>query len=331
MDYKVSQLRQDAVSGDWIVISTERGKRAMEIIKKRGKRKIESKSKCPFEDLTKSGNSEPILIYEKNGQWDIAVIENKFPAFRYKNNCKISFKSNFFPVMDAVGHHDLVITRDHNKNFGQISLEDAVKTFKIFQERYKMFAKEKCISYVSIFHNWGARAGASVYHPHSQIIAVPVIPPDVAHSLRGSHNFWAKNKKCVHCVSVNKELKEKSRVIYRNKSAVVFAPFVSKEPFEARIFPKKHLPYFEDTQEKDLRGVVEALQFILKKITKNLNDSDYNFFIHTAPIKDKKKYRHYHWHIEIVPKTTLDAGFELSTGMEINVVDPDEAAKILRK
>ena len=127
------------------------------------------------------------------------------------------------------------------------------------------------------------------------------------------------------------EKKEKKRLIYENKGAIVFAPFVSQEPFELRVFPKKHLSYFEDTSVKDMEFVVDALQNALIKIERKLKNPHYNFFIHTSPLKNKKTRRHYHWHIEILPKISVSAGFELGTGIEITAVDPDEAAKILKR
>lgn len=332
MEFKNSELRQDLVSGDWIVIASQRGKRPNQLIKKTKKREIAPKTGCPFEDLQKSGHGEPILIYrDKKEKWQIQIVNNKYPAFRHQNKCVSIFKNGPYSVTQAIGHHDLVVTRDHNKNFSRLSFEEALKVFESFRERYLMLLEDPCTSYVSIFHNWGPAAGASIYHPHYQIIAIPVIPPDVEHSLEGSRRFYKKHKKCVHCVMISQELKKKIRIIFQNKEAIAFAPFVSKEPFEVRIFPKKHLPYFENTPDRILADIVETLQFVLKKISKNMKDPDYNFFIHTAPIKDKRKYKNYHWHIEVVPKTNIDAGFELSTGVEINSVDPDEAAKFLKK
>ena len=127
------------------------------------------------------------------------------------------------------------------------------------------------------------------------------------------------------------ELKEKKRIIFENNGAVAFTPYVSRTPFEVRIFPKKHLPYFENTYDHDMEYVVEALQKSLRIIEKRLGDPDYNFFIHTAPVQNKENYRHYHWHIEITPIISIRGGFELGTGIEINDVDPDAAAKILKK
>ena len=127
------------------------------------------------------------------------------------------------------------------------------------------------------------------------------------------------------------EKKEKKRIVYENAGAIAFTPFVSKNAFEIRIFSKKHSPYFENALDADIDDAAEALRAVLKKIKKNLNDPDYNFFIHTAPIQEKERYKIYHWHIEVVPKTNINAGFELGTGVEINEVDPDQAASLLRK
>lgn len=330
MGGKKSQLRQDVVSGDWIVIAPGRARRPHDLVKKSEKRKKPSVKDCPFENPQKSGHKDPILRYG-NHDWQLQIVENKYPAFTHQNICAVIGRDGPYSITEGVGHHELVITRDHNKNFAHLPLKEAQQVFEAFRDRYLMLLNDQCLSYVSIFHNWGSKAGASIYHPHYQIVAIPVVPPDVSHSLQGSARYFEENKKCVHCVMIEWEIKSKKRIVYENEGAVAFAPFVSKEPFELRIFPKKHLPYFENTLDVSLDYVVEALQKSLRKFEKNLKDPDYNFFIHTAPIKDKREYDHYHWHVEVSPKFTIAAGFELSTGVEINTVDPDEAAKLLRK
>jgi UDPglucose--hexose-1-phosphate uridylyltransferase len=324
-----SQLRQDLVSGDWIVIAPKRAKKPEHLVKKQKRIKAPKKN-CPFENPQKSGHAKPILIYEKEGDWLVQVVPNKYPAFIHQKTCASFFKKGPYSVIGGIGHHDLLITRDHDKNFPHLSKDLANLVFQTFRDRYLMLFNDPCLAYISIFHNWGPKAGASVYHPHYQMIAIPVIPPDVGHSLKGSFNYFHQHHQCVHCKMIEWEKKDKKRIVYENQGAIVFTPFVSREPFELRIFPKKHLPYFENTLDEDFEWVVDALQKSLLKIEKKLKDPDYNFFIHTAPIKDKEKYENYHWHIEIQPKISISAGFELGTGIEITVVDPDEAAKILR-
>jgi len=242
----------------------------------------------------------------------------------------VSLDGPYF-YLPGAGYHDVVITRDHENNFPRLSLREAAEVLSAIQERYKMVAEDPRIAYVSIFHNWGITAGASIYHPHYQMISIPVVPPDVSHSLRGSERYREENGgSCVHCVILEKELKEKKRVIFENESAVAFLPFVSREPFEIRVFPKGHMSYFEDCDGKTLTDVAEALHESLAMLEKNLGSVDYNFFIHTAPVKDKEKFSYYHWHIEVQPKISVLGGFELSTGIEITVVDPDDAAAFLR-
>lgn len=324
-----SELRQDIVSGDWIVISPTRAKKPEQLLKQEKRIKTPIK-KCPFENPQKSGNKEPLLIYKKGRNWEIQVIENKYPAFIHRNVCAETFHHGPYPIIEGVGHHEIVITKNHYKKFSYLDKNTANLVFQVFQKRYKTLAKDSCVSYISTFHNWGPKAGASIYHPHYQIIAIPVVPPDISHSLDGSARFYQKNKKCVHCAMIDWEKKYKKRIIYKNKGAIVFAPFISREPFELRVFPKKHLPYFENASNDELRFIVDALQTALRKVERRLKDPDYNFFIHTSPVKNKKQYEHYHWHIEILPKISISAGFELGTGIEITAVDPDEAAKILK-
>lgn len=327
MNSKQSELRQDIVSGDWIVVAPGRANRPHTI--KATTRKHAPKSSCPFENPQDSGNKPPILIYPDQKDWQLQILENKYPAVMHHKVCGTISKVGPYPVVPAVGHHDLLITRDHEKNFPHLSKKEADQVFQALRDRYLMLFNDKCLDYIFMLHNWGPGAGASIFHPHYQVIALPVVPPDVQHSLNGSKKYWDKNKKCVHCVMLAYEMKEGKRIVYENEGAVALAPFVSRSPFEVRIFPKKHLPFFENTLDEDISYAVEALQQVLKKFEKKLKDPDYNFFIHTAPLRDKKSYEHYHWHIEAYPKVSIKAAFEAGTGVEINDVDPDLAAKLL--
>ncbi len=333
-----SELRRDIVSGDWILIAPARGKRPDEYARKE-QRKSAPISNCPLESYVapKSGGQVVISAYPPSDAWKVIVVPNKYPAVTSQHDIDPSAIPQLskinemgpYSVKTGFGHHDLIITRDHDKAFPDLSAEDAAMVIGAFRDRYLRLLKHKNISYVGMFHNFGEKAGATLYHPHYQILAVSVVPPDVEHSLKGSAKYFREHNKCVHCVILNWEIKQKKRIIFENKWAVAFTPYFSRVPFEIRVFPKKHLSYFEDTSSEALLGITEVLQESLKKLKKAL-DPDYNFFIHTAPIQQKQSYTHYHWHIEILPKISHYAGFELQTGMEINVVDPDEAAKFIR-
>jgi UDPglucose--hexose-1-phosphate uridylyltransferase len=324
-----SELRQDIVSGEWILIAPARGGRPKQFAEKK-KFKPASKKGCPFEHPEKAGGGAPSIIHPRGVNWRIQVIPNKYPAVNHREIMAVLGMQGPFFVIPGVGYHDLVVTRGHNKNFPALPRKDAELVLQTFKERYLMLERDRYVSYISIFHNWGPRAGASIYHPHYQIIALPVIPPDVEHSLVGSKKYSNKHRRCVHCDIIKWEKKEGKRIIYENRGAIAFAPFVSREPMEIRVFPKKHLPFFEKSTASELSYVADAMQKALRMVEKKLGYPDYNFFIHTAPVRNRENYRYYHWHIEIQPKIDIEGGFELSTGIEINTIDPDEAAEFLR-
>jgi UDPglucose--hexose-1-phosphate uridylyltransferase len=325
----MSEFRQDLVSGDWIIMAPERAKRPHDLIPKKPKRKPTPKSACPFEHPEKTGNWPPILSYPNEKQWEAILIENKFPALRHVRVCSPTFRNGPYQFTGGIGHHDLLITRDHTKHFGDLPLQQVSRTLEMLQKRYHMLAKDRCLLYTSTFFNWGPTAGASLFHPHYQVLTLPIIPPEVEHSLNGSARYFKRTGKCAHCVSLTFEKKWKRRVLKENGLAIAVAPYAPQQPFEIRIYPKRHLPCFERTPASTVRGVAELLQFALRAMRAKLNDPDLNFFIHTSPLKRQNRYGHYHWHIEILPKVSIPAGFELSTGVIINAVEPHRAVEIL--
>jgi UDPglucose--hexose-1-phosphate uridylyltransferase len=328
MEEHKPELRQDPSSGDWILISTKRGKRPEELADTTGITRSDPE-KCPF--CAPHKVVTPVLFYgENDDEWTVQIIENKYPAVSKDIEDITSEKRGPYFLIPGYGYHDVVITKDHDANFPKLSHEDAFLVFKAFQERYRMIAADEKISYVSIFNNWGPKAGASLYHPHYQVLAIPVIPPNVQHSLRGSARYFNEHATCVHCDMITRERKYGTRIIFENEHAVAYAPFVSREPFEVRVYPKVHNAYFEETSEEVMRDVTEALHESLKRLEKGLQSPHYNFYLHMAPTKDKDVYRHYHWHIIMQPKLNISAGFELSTGIEVNTIDPNDAAAFLR-
>lgn len=323
------QFRKDPVSGEWIIMAPERAKRPENFKKKRVRPTGDLKS-CPFEDLKKTGNWPPILQFPEKGDWRMVVVANKYPALEHKNECPVAVSTGPYESMEGVGYHELLITRDHRKDFGGLPPQDALQVFKMFAKRYAGIDKDSCMAYLSIFGNWGPASGASIAHPHYQMMALPIVPPIVMRSYEGSEKYFKKYKRCIHCELVDFERKAKVRVVDENSSAIAIAPFVSYSPYEVKIFPKGHATCFEHSTDYTWKGVAELLQGVIRKMKRKLNDPDYNFYIHTGPLKNQSRYKHYHWHIEISPRVTLAAGFEFATGIDVNVVSPEMTAKILR-
>lgn len=326
----MSEFRKDIVSGDWIVMAPERGKRP-DGLKREAKKRVPSpKGTCPFEHPDRTGNWPPIYQWPAEGDWKMILIPNKFPALRHEPLCAVERKEGVHDVVDGIGWHDLLVTRDHATNFPRLPAREAAQVLGMFQQRYRDAKADRCIRYVSAFGNWGAGAGASLYHPHYQLLGLPIIPPHVSHALRGSERYFKAHRRCPHCAMIAFELKRKKGVIAENADAVAIAPYASRQPYAVHVFPKAHQPHFEAASGRSLKAVAALLQKVLSRIEKRLGDPDNNFFIHSAPLKDQKKYGHYHWHAEVQPKIATEAGFELSTGIDINTVPPEAAAKLLR-
>ncbi|MDP3784830.1 MAG: HIT domain-containing protein [bacterium] len=308
-----SVFRKDIVSGDWILVATSIKKKPTFFAKKL--RPTISKRGCPFENLSSRF---------------VEVIPNKFPVLTPHQACPPAFQEGPYQKMGGVGFQELVITRDHNRSLGFMKAEEIWSIINAYQKRYLAFKSEKCVQYILIFHNNGPSAGATVPHPHSQILALPIIPPDVGRSLLGSKRYFHKHQRCVHCDILKKEIKDQARIIYKNKDFVVLCPYASRVSFEIRLFPLKHNPNFENFTEVQGKSLAEAMRTTFAKLKNAMNDPDYNFFIHTAPAKERHT-RHYHWHIEILPRTAIWGGVELGTGIEIIKMPPEEAARILKK
>ncbi|MDP3795407.1 MAG: DUF4921 family protein [bacterium] len=324
----ISELRQDLVSGDWVLIATGRGKRPHDFrVEKHGTLR-QSPADCPFEDPQATGHGAPLLTLPEEGRWLVQAVPNKFPAVAH-GECSVTHKHGPYAWWEGVGFHEVIIYRDHAKALADFSDEEIAMALEAFRQRYIAHREDDCIEYISLFHNHGTEAGASIAHPHSQIIAIPVIPPDVGRSLKGSRAYFEAQGSCVHCAILTFECETRERLIEETEHFVAFAPYASRTSFEVRIFPKKHTPSFRQTDPVELREAAILLRNVLKRLKTGLNDPALNFFIHTAPVRGED-FPYYHWHIEIIPKTAIWAGFELGTGIEISTIAPEGAAKHLK-
>ena len=232
--------------------------------------------------------------------------------------------------MDGIGYHEVIVTRDHTAHIGQMDPRMVAEVIDAYQTRYlELMNSKKSIRYIEIFDNHGKEAGASISHPHSQLAAIPVISPYLTQELVGAELYYESNKQCVYCTMLQWEQEDRKRLIFENDHFVVFCPFASRTAFECWIMPKMHKPYFERITEEEKVHAGQALHQAISKIERALGGPAYNFYLHTSPC-DGKDYPHYHWHIEVLPKTSVWAGFELSTGIEVSTIQPEIAAEYLR-
>jgi len=323
-----SELRMDLVSNDWVVIATGRARRPESFAKHKRDEQAVPPGQCPF--CQEENIKDKIARRDKeDGSWFVISIPNKFPAFS-KGDSLGERKEGPNRIMNGLGFHEVIVTADHQRQMAQFSKEEMMMVVDLYQARYLDLMNKKFIKYISIFHNHGQEAGASVAHPHSQLMAIPVIDPDLRSSLDGAEAFYRSQGECVYCAMINWDIKDGQRIIYENDKFVVLSPFAPQVSFEVRVYPKEHQPYFERMTEVEKGLFAEALGQALSKIYQGLKDPAYNFYIHTAPC-DKGSYDHYHWHLNILPKTAIWAGFELGAGVEISTIEPEKAVEFLRR
>lgn len=328
---KTAELRQDRINGDWVVISTVRAKRPHEFAKAEEACNV-PEVECPFCDPENSGQEKDVLLYGTDDQdWTLRVFPNKYPAFTRPTGGQINHKEEgpYF-WMDSIGYHEVIVTRDHDKHIGRMEPIMVAEVLDAYQSRYIDLMNKKSVNYIDIFHNHGKTAGASLPHPHSQLMAIPVISPYVRAELDGAEEYYRQNKHCVYCAMIEWEEDARKRVVFENEHFLVFCPFASRANFETWVIPKRHRPYFERISDEEKLAGGEALQTAIARLDKGLNNPDFNFYLHTSPC-DGKDYPHYHWHIEILPRLNVWAGFEMSTGIEIVTISPEDAAEFLRK
>lgn len=329
----ITEFRKDVVSGEWVLISSNLVKKPI-FFKKPSANPL-PKSKCPFEDPRASGQEKILLWFPSPGKndtkdWWAMIFSNKYPVVRSSNTCPIIQKNDMYEKMQGVGFQEVVLSRDHHRHFGKMNKSEIEIFIEAYIARFQALCGEECVEYILIMHNHGPASGASVPHPHSQILAIPLIPPYVASSIAGSRKYFHEHKRCVHCDMIRWDIKEKKRIIFENEHFVVVAPYASKLSFETRIYPKIHESRFEAIDIEQRKNLADAMKFIFSKFDKNLKNPDYNMVIHTAPPK-KSDVSHYHWHMEILPRFGIWGGLELGTGIDVVKILPEEAVKILRK
>ncbi len=325
------ELRKDPMSGRWVIISVERGKRPSDF----GVRVSPKKGGfCAFCEGNERTTPPEIMAFRpgsgdsNTSGWSLRVVPNKFPALNVEGQLE-RVGEGIFDKMNGVGAHEVVIEcPDHNSTLSTMPLKSVEGTLWAFHQRMEDLRKDNRFKYVLVFKNEGDDAGASLEHTHSQLIALPIIPQLVEEELFLSKQYYSYKERCIFCDVIRQERDGKMRVISENEDFIAIAPFASRAPFETMILPKRHESAFAPHGNFDL--LAQILQRTLKQIDKVLDLPPYNLMIHTSPFKDETN-EYYHWHIEILPKLTKIAGFEWGSGFYINPTPPEEAAKFMRE
>ncbi len=327
------ELRRDPVTGRWVIISTDRQKRPNDF-------RIErtttiGREHCPFCPGRESMTPPEVLSYRQNGGapngpgWDVRVVPNKFPALQVEGTLDRE-GVGLFDRMNGIGAHEVIIeTSDHDRTMAVMSEPEIERVLWAYRERILDLKKDFRLKHILVFKNHGYAAGATLDHPHSQLIALPIVPDFVREELDGARRHFEIKERCVFCDIIRQEMRDGVRVIQENADVVALAPYAPRFAFETWFLPKQHGARFEDAPRYVTESLARLLKSMLQRIDRALELPPYNLIMHTAPFVDGVT-DHYHWHIELMPKLTRVAGFEWGTGFYINPTPPEEAAKVLR-
>jgi UDPglucose--hexose-1-phosphate uridylyltransferase len=326
------ELRQNFFTKEWVIIATERAKRPEELVTHRPPQEVPSfVENCPFCPGNENRTPAEVLRYpEDSGQaWSVRVIPNKFAALSSEVQLTRSL-THLRRRVEGFGYHEVIVdSPDHSTCMALLPDSHVAKILGVFKERYHALSTDHRITHVTIFKNHGADAGASLQHPHSQIIATPVIPSQVRHRLHEALRHYDDCGECMFCHMVDREVEDQTRVVLRSELFAAMEVFASATPFATHIFPLRHMATFGEITAAEISDLARVLRTLLAKIYLGLGNPDLNFTIRSAP-SDYVGARHFHWYVSVIPRLTRVAGFELGSGMFINTVLPEAAAEFLR-
>jgi len=326
------ELRKDPVVGRWVIMATERGKRPSDFKLNRDQRKG---APCAFCAGMEQMTPPEVLAYRDNGSqpngpgWRVRAVSNKFPALRIEGAAGRR-GDGLYDLMNGIGAHEVLIeSPDHDRGIADLEQHQIEELLWAYRERVLDLAHDERFRYVLIFKNHGADAGASLEHPHSQLIALPILPLLVQQELRGASDYYSLKERCIFCDIVDQESQDRRRVVFENDEFIAASPFAARFPFELWLIPKTHGSHFEHAATS-YPGFASAIKASLRALKRSLDDPPFNYIIHSAPLREAQS-KHYHWHMEITPALTKVAGFEVGTGFYINPVPPENAAESLRE
>ena len=338
----MSELRWDPLKNNWTIITQGRSRRPQDFIQQRSQVEMAS---CPFCYGNEAKTPPEIYAYRPTGSkpnqpgWQVRVIPNKFPALRIEGELN-NQAEGLYDRMNGIGAHEVIIEHpDHQRSMADLTAEEIAEVLKAFRTRMLDLRNDSRFRYLFVFKNYGVEAAANVPHSHSQLIAVPLIPPLVANELAACREHFARKQRCLICDLLSQERNSKVRVVRDDGNFLVYAPFASSVPFELMIAPLEHSHDYTLQTDQQLLLLADTLRDTLGRLRAVLRDPPYSFILHSAPPMHLRWGRpdywaslpaDYHWHIEIAPKLTRVAGFEWGSGFQINPTPPEEAAEFLR-
>lgn len=325
MSDDVSQLRLNPLTGRWVTISSTRADRPGELVSRQLPVEAEPGRPCPFCPGNEEETPPSLEEYSTEGSWLVRVVPNKYPAFSGSEPMRVSNLGPVFTEANASGIHEvLVLSPDHHSSWADLDDKQAGLVMAAIRDRMEDHSRQSGLRYTQAIVNAGREAGASIEHPHGQLLGIPFVPGEIAEEKRGFDRF---DGSCLLCTVAEAELTAGFRVVHADDRIVLLCPFWSASPYELLVIPRSHHEHLTDASPKDLVAVGRSIRDGLSRVRNVVGDFAYNLVFHTAPHHHTGSF---HWHVHLTPRLTSVAGFEQGTGVMINIVAPEAACEKLR-
>ncbi len=328
----MAHIRKDPITKRWVITSTSRSAKPSDYVTV--SKPVENTEKtCPFCIGREDKTGEPTLeVYDEAGNWKARIVANKYPVLSVEPADEELENSDLYESVAATGYHDVVIeSPSHSFQMYEASIDDIDSIFDIVIERLRILSTIDGMAYSLYFKNFGSEAGASIVHSHSQIITTPFIPRQMMEKINGANDYYQKHGSCIYCAIIDEEIKKGVRMVSENEEFIAFCPFASRSPYHISILPKKHISSILDI-DKHTRYLFSSMVYdVFAKIQKVLGMPAFNYVLSTLPKNIADKYGDtIHFSLNILPKLSKLAGFEIGSSVYINSVLPEHAAQALR-
>jgi UDPglucose--hexose-1-phosphate uridylyltransferase len=322
----MSQLRLDPLTGRWVVISIDRRERPRALAQRALPVEADPSRPCPFCPGHEEATPPALETYGPEGNWLVRVVPNLFPAFSGNEQMVVDHLGPVFTQAPASGIHEvLILSPDHDGTWADLTDPQAGLVMAAIRDRIAEHASVPGLRYSQAIVNSGREAGASIEHPHGQLLAMSFVPREISDEQAGFARFEGS---CLLCTTIEaEEASTGMRVILADEHAVALCPFWSANAYEMLVIPREHKPHMHRASPAGLAAVGRALRSALAALRQQIGDTAYNIVFHAAPFRSEAEF---HWHAHVIPKVTTQAGFELGTGVPINICPPEVAAHDLR-
>jgi UDPglucose--hexose-1-phosphate uridylyltransferase len=321
----VRQMRLNPLNGRWVTIVSDRAQRPNDFAPRERDEVITAERPCPFCPGNEESTLPALETVDEGGQWKMRVIPNLYPAFYGVTGFVVHHVGPVHVTADATGIHEVfVYSRDHDAGIEDLDDQHAAEVMQALKRRLADHARSSGVRYSQVIVNHGREAGASLAHPHAQILGLPFVPTEILDEERAFARFAGG---CVICTTIEAEEATGDRVVFADDDVVCVAPFWSGAPYELLLMPRRHEAHLQAADDRSLDAMGRAIRDAVGQLESAIGDVAYNLGVHSAPHEHSGEY---HWHLHLWPNLVTQAGFERGTGVMINVVSPEDAADALR-